>query len=308
LPIQKLSPNFEASVGVEANNYQYYGKELNDDFGLHWMDYGARWYDVQINRWGQIDPLAEKYYDWNGYNYVLGNPVKFIDPFGLTPNIYYSSTGRYLGEDDDQENDNIRIIDTDLFRDMQTLSGHEDNSIRSDLGMAYSMSLNRALKSGNLNLEGFSNILTNEISLLSEVDVSYLLNGKVTVFNLSKTYHNNGTEEYITSGYNYLYDENGRKKSVIPNLTADESFRPHIGGNEFVVVVAQIEFMQTNLLTTRSDIQSLLGIHEFYSHGILGLTNIQHTSVYQIVSNHSTWQSVTPQMKKNYDKKEYQPK
>ena len=62
LPIQKLSPNFEAAVGVEANNYQYNGKELTEDFGLHWMDYGARWYNPQINRWGQVDPLAEKYY------------------------------------------------------------------------------------------------------------------------------------------------------------------------------------------------------------------------------------------------------
>ncbi|QQS31541.1 MAG: RHS repeat-associated core domain-containing protein [Sphingobacteriales bacterium] len=82
LPIQKLSPNFEAPVGVEANNYQYNGKELNDDFGLQWMDYGARWYNVQIGRWGQIDPLAEKFYAWSGYNYVLGNPVKLIDPDG----------------------------------------------------------------------------------------------------------------------------------------------------------------------------------------------------------------------------------
>ncbi|OWY21121.1 hypothetical protein C7N43_14070 [Sphingobacteriales bacterium UPWRP_1] len=82
MPIQELSANFEAAVGVEVNNYQYNGKELNEDFGLHWMDYGARWYNPQINRWGQIDPLAEKYYAWSGYNYVLGNPVKFIDPDG----------------------------------------------------------------------------------------------------------------------------------------------------------------------------------------------------------------------------------
>jgi len=78
LPIQELSTTFD---GV-GNNYQYNGKELNDDFGLHWMDYGARWYDTQTNRWGQVDPLAEKYYAWSGYNYVLGNPVKLIDPDG----------------------------------------------------------------------------------------------------------------------------------------------------------------------------------------------------------------------------------
>jgi len=82
LPIQKLSPNFEAPVGVVANNYQYNGKELNEDFGLHWMDYGARWYDPQINRWGQVDPLAEKYANMSSYAYVFNNPVAFIDPDG----------------------------------------------------------------------------------------------------------------------------------------------------------------------------------------------------------------------------------
>ncbi|QQS28153.1 MAG: hypothetical protein IPM47_14940 [Sphingobacteriales bacterium] len=35
MPIQKLSPNFEAPVGVKANNYQYNGIELVEDFGLH---------------------------------------------------------------------------------------------------------------------------------------------------------------------------------------------------------------------------------------------------------------------------------
>lgn len=27
------------------NQYRYNGKELNEDFGLGWYDYGARWYD-----------------------------------------------------------------------------------------------------------------------------------------------------------------------------------------------------------------------------------------------------------------------
>ena len=80
MPIQKLSPNFEAPVGVEANQYQYNGKELNEDYGLHWMDYGARWYDPQINRWGQIDPLAEKYLNISPYAYAGNNPLFFLDP------------------------------------------------------------------------------------------------------------------------------------------------------------------------------------------------------------------------------------
>jgi RHS repeat-associated protein len=67
---------------AEDNKYQYNGKELNDDFGLGWMDYGARWYDAAIGRWSGIDPLAEKYMSWNPYNYVYNNPMSYIDPDG----------------------------------------------------------------------------------------------------------------------------------------------------------------------------------------------------------------------------------
>ncbi len=75
-----MEGNWNGAAG--NNKIQYNGKEWNDDFGLGWNDYGARFYDPAVARWGGIDALSEKYSRWSPYNYALNNPVKFIDPDG----------------------------------------------------------------------------------------------------------------------------------------------------------------------------------------------------------------------------------
>ncbi|MEL7122969.1 MAG: RHS repeat-associated core domain-containing protein, partial [Bacteroidota bacterium] len=56
---------------------------MNEDFGLYWHDYGARWYDASIARWNAVDPLADEFTHWTPYNYVGNDPVSFIAPDGL---------------------------------------------------------------------------------------------------------------------------------------------------------------------------------------------------------------------------------
>jgi RHS repeat-associated protein len=78
-----MEGNWNNAGSANNNRYLYNGKQYNDDFGMGWYDYGARFYDPSIARWSAVDPLAEKYKHWSGYNYCLDNPIKFIDPDGM---------------------------------------------------------------------------------------------------------------------------------------------------------------------------------------------------------------------------------
>ena len=62
--------------------YKFNGKQFDEETGLYY--YGARYMNPIASIWYGVDPLAEKYSNICGYNYTLGNPIKFIDPDGTS--------------------------------------------------------------------------------------------------------------------------------------------------------------------------------------------------------------------------------
>jgi len=73
----------------------------------------------ELGRWMSVDPLASKYPNYSPYNYTLGNPVRYVDLFGLAPGDYYDSDWSYLGNDGNND-------DKVYFSSSNTLTDNTD--------------------------------------------------------------------------------------------------------------------------------------------------------------------------------------
>lgn len=82
---------FGEPVTLQEERYLYTGKERDISTGLYY--YGARYYDPETGRFMTRDPVSGKTHSpqsLNHYSYCLNNPLKYIDPAGLSEKEIWS--------------------------------------------------------------------------------------------------------------------------------------------------------------------------------------------------------------------------
>ncbi|WP_420572072.1 RHS repeat domain-containing protein [Kordia sp.] len=123
-PFGMRMPARQIVTDAEGNRYQYTGHEYDEDtrYGYH----GARYYNRELGRYMNVDPLAEKFHSWSSYNYTMGNPINLIDPTGEGPTDWIKNKdGEYIWDN--------TVTNPYQVKEGQTYVGPENQDIVKDL-------------------------------------------------------------------------------------------------------------------------------------------------------------------------------
>ena len=122
------------------DRYLYNGKEYQSFLGIGYLDFGQRMYDPRYRiSWMTVDPLAEKAYAYSPYLFCKANPLRNIDPAGLSEYIVGGKTMKI----DDGDNKFRMKVSAQEFRN---LSDRYKNDPTGDLKLRYSSYRNRLSK------------------------------------------------------------------------------------------------------------------------------------------------------------------
>lgn len=264
-----------------VQNHKYNGKEFDHMHGLNTYDYGARQYNPVTARWDRMDPHSEDYKDVSPFVYCHNNPVMKIDPDGKDD--YYTSDGKFLGTNN-EKTDYIYISDN--YKQLKNGS--------------YAIKSRVSLPDAELSSEAYSKIIGNCLNMMG-IDLSDFVDNKVQVAVWNVATDKDGKPDANGNVSTKDYTDNAQFEEGISlnslALTADD----HSKGALITVNIWKKGSEERSLISTRSNIQSLVGDHEYKGHFGNNWKHKQNVSdpTYHFQMNEPTWKKTT-QTFKNY--------
>jgi len=221
--IKGLSQN--STDPTRPNEYLYNGKMMQDEMGLGWLDYGARFYDPVLGRWHSVDPLAEKYYSQSTNTYVGNNPITRIDPDGR----YWDDNEKDRKEANKQKEAlqkrdlKLAAQQTKLNRDRAALKGNKEIS-------------NERKEKGIEKIDKKLNDLSTQ-----RTEVANSQNELISLENDQSTAYHFSSESNL-NGFGYISHDINDKKDIRITIHFDGSFsnRSHELKHAYQVAVGEL--------------------------------------------------------------------
>lgn len=271
-------PYGDWNTNADVQPLKFLGKEWDHQHGLDLYDFGARLYDPAVGRWTTMDPLCEKYYSVSPYAYCHNNPVNRIDPDGRDD--YYSVGGQFLFRDS-------KKTDRIIIRDLVSYSTKQQ-------GWEFGPNPDTPIEQTVLSAEAYSKIFTNILSEMKDVDIYLLHNQSVSVVVSPNDYD-------IESTFNDPY-------SAFSSEGVVNAATQHLNGVKKITACINYLGASDNrkLFATLSNVQNLLGVHEYIGHGVKGWSGSNHKLAYKNQFKHPSWKRTTGYFKRqelsNYQK------
>ena len=112
-------PYGEPWAEPDGQPYLFSGKERMRDNALNEYDFSARRYVPALALWTTPDPIV--HVQLNPYSYCAGNPIRFVDPSGMT---FTECSYKYI----DMLHENIHTRQSDLLNELLNIFGNPNNS------------------------------------------------------------------------------------------------------------------------------------------------------------------------------------